>query len=230
MHHAGTLTPRERRHEQTLALITDAAMRLVEEGGLEALSINKLAAVVDYTPGALYRYFDSKDALLSALVLRVLGDIGRHIERAVDALGTRLSPLARVVAIVHGYRTFARAEPHRFGLFGMTMADPRILLVEHKTAAPVAAASVAALQPLANAFAEAAAAGQLAAGDAVERTLLVFGLLQGVLQLHKQVRFAPQLDPQHLALRGTRALLLGWGAEPRTVDDAIERVIKGERT
>ncbi len=219
-----TRSPRERRHDGNLARITDAAMRMVEKGGLEALSINKLAAAVDYTPGALYRYFGSKDALLAALVLRVLEDVRADVERATSRLGPKASPLARLLAMVHGYREFARRRPHRFGLLAVTMADPRVLLSEPEAAGPVAVATMNVFRPLADALLEAERAGQLSPGDVAERTVAVFALLQGLLQLNKQARFAPEvLDTARLAVFGTRSLLLGWGARPRAVDVAIER-------
>jgi AcrR family transcriptional regulator len=213
-------TPRERRHGNNLARITETAMRLVEEGGLEALSIHKLAAAVDYTPGALYRYFDSKDALLAALVMRVLEDVRAH----VGEIAVETSALGRVAAMVHGYRTFARKEPRRFGLLAVSLADPRLLLVDAQTAGPVAAAAIAIMQPLATALADAERAGQLEAGDAAKRTLLLFGLMQGVLQLRKQSRFAPTgFDAGRLVVEGARALLVGWGGKPRAVDAAFEK-------
>ena len=53
--------------------ILEAAMEMVAEGGFDALSMARLADAVDYTPGALYRYFRSKDALYAALVSQVIG-------------------------------------------------------------------------------------------------------------------------------------------------------------
>ena len=66
-------TPRERRREATLARILDAALDLVVEGGFDALSMNRLARETDFTPGALYRYFDSKQALLEQIVRTYAG-------------------------------------------------------------------------------------------------------------------------------------------------------------
>ena len=202
-------------------------MELIADGGLEALSMTRLATAVDYTPGALYRYFDSKDALLSKLVARILEDLGAVLRRSISRLPDQASPLARVFALEYGFRTFARLEPRRFGLLAMTLADPRVLLEEAKDSWPVAQVMLTAMQPLANALADAAAAELLDAGDVAERTVCVFALLQGILLLHKSTRHAPRiLDIARLATRGTRSLLLGWGANPRTVDAAIARVAK----
>lgn len=227
MTHAEQRTPRERRHDDNLRRILDEAMRQVEENGFGALSVNKLADAVDYTPGALYRYFGSKDALLAALIGRVLAEVREDLARAEARLPAKAPPLAHVVALVDGYRAFARREPHRFGLLAMSLAEPRILLRAEAAARPVMATLMAALQPLAEALAAAARAGQLAAGDAAERTVLVFAFLQGVLPLRKRSRHAPKmLDVDRLALEGTRTLLVGFGAPARAVDAAIAQVAR----
>lgn len=217
-------TPRARRHDANLGRILDAAIDLIAADGLEGLSMARLADAVDYTPGALYRYVDSKDALLAQVVQRILADVRVALDAAVAALPPRASPLARVVALARAYRELARREPHRIGLLATAMAEPRILLADAGHAQLVAAAVIAALQPLADALGAAATAGLLSPGDAVDRTLCLFALLHGLLQLPKLARAAPRpLDVDRLATAGTRALLVGWGAAARTVDTALAR-------
>jgi AcrR family transcriptional regulator len=218
-------TPRARRHDANLVRILGAATEMVAAGGFDALSMTKLAEAVDYTPGALYRYFASKDALLSKLVAQILEDIGVVLDRAVALLPANVSPLAQLFAVVRAYVAFARLEPHRFGLLAMTMAEPRVLLREVHDAEPVVRVVLTALQRLADPLAAAAEARLVDEGDLSERTLCAFAMLQGVLQLQKQTRYAPSvLDVERLAVRGTRSLLLGWGAKTRAVDAAIARV------
>jgi AcrR family transcriptional regulator len=218
-------SPRERRHDDNLRRILDAAMRMVAADGIEALSINKLAAEVDYTPGALYRYFGSKDALLSKLVERVLEDVRGYLERAVALLPPRATALARVVALVSAYRAFARREPQRFGLLAVTMADPRVFVREPADAEPLVALVLSLLAALSGALGGAAESGQLSAGDAGARALALFALVQGASQMDKQARRAPGvLDVDRLAAQGTRALLLGFGAKPKAVDAAFDLV------
>jgi len=222
--HEEPRTPRERRHDESARRILDEAMRMVEQGGLEALSMNRLAEAVHYTPGALYRYFASKDALLAQLVVRILEDVRLALAAALAALPPRATPLARVLALALGYRSFARREPQRFGLLAMTMAEPRVL-IDQPEAAPVVTLMLAVMQPLGAALTAAAEARLLAPGDPAERTILVFALLQGVLPLHKQTRYAPRLlDIDHLLSRGLRALLMGWGASARAVDTATRQL------
>ncbi|KUF06495.1 TetR/AcrR family transcriptional regulator [Leucobacter sp. G161] len=52
-------------------LIVDEAMRMIEADGEAGLSMRSLAAGLNVTPMALYRYFADRDALLLALVVRV---------------------------------------------------------------------------------------------------------------------------------------------------------------
>jgi AcrR family transcriptional regulator len=220
-------TPRERRHDENVRRILDAAMRQVEEGGFGALSLNKLAETVDYTPGALYRYFDSKDVLLSSLIARVLEEVRDDLARAQALLPAKATPLGHILMLVDGYRAFAKREPHRFGLLAMSLAEPHILLREDAAARPVMAMLLSAMQPLAAAIEAAASAGQLAPGDASDRTICVFAFLQGVLPLRKRSRHVPRiLDVDRLALEGTRALLLGWGGKARVVDAAVAQIAK----
>jgi AcrR family transcriptional regulator len=47
--------------------VVEAAVRLADEGGIEALSLPKIARALDLTPNALYRYVGSKDELMLLL-------------------------------------------------------------------------------------------------------------------------------------------------------------------
>ena len=199
-------------------------MELVAEGGLAALSMGRLAEAVDYTPGALYRYFSSKDALLSHLVAQILEEARGFLSRAEALLPAGSFPLTRVFALAHGYREFARERPHSFGLLATSMAEPRVLLPQAADAEPVTQRVIATLELLARALGDAVTAGQLDDGDVAERTLCLFATLQGLLLLHKQARFAPGvLELDRLLPIGTRSLLLGWGAKARAVDAAMSK-------
>lgn len=72
---ARALTDRENRRlrQQTLgearrALVLEAARAVFSEVGIEGASIREIARRAGYTPGALYSYFDSKEAIYAALL------------------------------------------------------------------------------------------------------------------------------------------------------------------
>jgi AcrR family transcriptional regulator len=204
-------------------------MEAVVEGGFGALSMNKLADAVDFTPGALYRYFDSKDALLSALVHRVLDDVHARLVASVLSV-PESEPLERVLALTGAYGAFSREEPHKFGLLAMAMAEPQVLLTTPESAAPVVQAMIATLAPLADALARAETTGGLAPGDSLERTLVCFTAVQGALQLRKQARIAPQLiDVDRLSAHAVRTLLVGWGADAGALETMVAPARTGRR-
>jgi len=220
-------TPRARRRVANLEKILDAAMKMVTDEGFGALSMNKLAGVVDYTPGALYRYFDSKDALLGALVNQVLDEVRAVLVVAAEDVPED-RPLARLFALTRAYRRFSVEESNKFSLLAMSMAEPRVLLRAPEVAEPVVHSMIATLSPIADALGVAEAKQMLSPGSVPERTVLVFASVQGIVQLRKQARVAPELlDLDRMVAAVVRTLLLGWGADEGAVDRAFELLTGG---
>lgn len=63
------------------ALVLDAARSVFSEAGIEGASIREIAKRAGYTPGAIYSYFDSKEAIYAALLQESLD----RLHGAVDA-------------------------------------------------------------------------------------------------------------------------------------------------
>jgi AcrR family transcriptional regulator len=215
-------TPREVRHDDNERRILDAALALVSDVGFDGLSMSRLASSVGFTPGALYRYFDSKDVLLAKIIESALAAVRATLTHALARLPEGACPLSRVFAIAFSYREFARERPNEFGLLAMSMAAPRIVLQDPKEGAAVAGRMMLTFSPLSDAFEDAQATGRLTKGDVPERTLCLFAIVQGTLQLHKQARFAEALlDLDRLTEKGVSALLAGWGASPAAIAGAV---------
>ena len=62
--------------------VLNTAVALADQGGVEALSMRKLAQALDVVPMALYRHVANKDELLSGLVDVVIGEIDPPLEGA----------------------------------------------------------------------------------------------------------------------------------------------------
>lgn len=200
--------------------IIDAAIALVAERGLEGLTVAGLAKRVDYTPGALYRYFPSKDAILAAATARVIEELAERL--AACAPGA--APLVRVGALCRTWLELGRTDPHRFGLLSLALADPRRLVSEELAEAPMAA-TVRALAPLVGALAEAEAAGLLAPGDPQQRAVLAFASVHGLSQLRKQQTRLPALFAVDALLAPMlTTLLVGWGAPPEAAARSWEEI------
>jgi AcrR family transcriptional regulator len=66
--------PRERGLLTPEAII-EAASRIADVGGIDAVSIRRVAAALDARPMSLYIHFDSKDELMEAVAEKALGDM-----------------------------------------------------------------------------------------------------------------------------------------------------------
>lgn len=207
---------RAERHGQTLAKILATAMETVVTRGFAALSMNKLAAEVGFTPGALYRYFTGKDALLAALLGDVVGEVGERIARAIDGDDDADNdPIAALTRAAWVWRDYARHHPHRFGLIAALLASPRLVIEDESHAMASIAVTLSALAPIGHCFERAASLGLLSPGDPRERTLLFFAGLHGVLSLRKQAERAPdQLDLDRLYRAMLATLFAGFGLRP----------------
>ncbi|MGC9368135.1 MAG: TetR/AcrR family transcriptional regulator [Paracoccaceae bacterium] len=64
-------TPRQRRSAATFEAILEAAARILEAGGPEALTTNHVAERAGVSIGSLYQYFPSKSAIQAELIRRL---------------------------------------------------------------------------------------------------------------------------------------------------------------
>lgn len=103
---SGELGLRERRREATLAEIKQVAVRQLVTAGPAGLSLRGVAREVGVSVQALYHYFDSRDALVTALVT----DAHRALASAVASAAAERAdapPVERVVAVGLAYRRWA---------------------------------------------------------------------------------------------------------------------------
>ncbi len=215
-------TPREQRREETAARILAAAKLLIAEGGYESLTMSKVAKALGYRAGALYRYFESKDAIVFALQRRAAETILGDVQQSTAAVGSG-DALTRVAANAYAYASLSARRPTEFRLISLSVGDPRELLAteEAKGARGVVPALSAVLSHVAGHYAEAEAEGALRTGDATLRTVVLWGALHGVMQLEKLERFGILPGGRIEAL--LTDLLVGAGADPDAVVAALAR-------
>ena len=71
------------REEMTAEILAVAGAHVARDGAA-ALSLRSIARDLGMAPSALYRYFDGRDALLTALILTAYGALAAEAERAAD--------------------------------------------------------------------------------------------------------------------------------------------------
>ena len=150
-------TARERVREEMTAEILAVARQHVAREGAAALSLRSIARDLEMAPSALYRYFDGRDTLLSALILGAYESLAEEAERAADeaAGGSGGSDRERWSAVPRSLRTWALEHPHEWGLiFGTPVPGYE---APEDTVEPYARVAAAMVRPVV----EAAAAGRL---------------------------------------------------------------------
>ena len=106
-------TARDRVRAELTREITDAARRQLAEVGASALSLRAVAREVGMVSSAVYRYFPSRDDLLTRLIIDGYDDVGAAAE-AADAPDA--PPRDRWLAVCRAVRAWARSHPHEYAL------------------------------------------------------------------------------------------------------------------
>ncbi|MDA8047340.1 MAG: TetR/AcrR family transcriptional regulator [Actinomycetota bacterium] len=100
------------RAELTAEIVAAAGEELAEVGPA-ALSLRSVARRLGMVPSALYRYFPSRDSLLTALITEAYEAVGAVAEQAA---GSADGSLDRWLALCRAVRTWGRAHPQQWAL------------------------------------------------------------------------------------------------------------------
>ncbi|GII60339.1 TetR family transcriptional regulator [Sphaerisporangium krabiense] len=108
-------TARERVRAELVGEIKEAARRQLAVEGAAGLSLRAVARELGMVSSAIYRYFPSRDELLTALIIEAFDAVGAAVEEA-DAACPRDAYLERWMAACRAIRTWALAHPHEYAL------------------------------------------------------------------------------------------------------------------
>src|SRR6185437_14320469 len=92
-----------------------AALAQLAQGGPAAVSISAIGKQLGLSGPALYRYFASRDELLTELVIDAYDDLAESLAEAADQAAGQ-DPRGRLEATARAYRAWALAQPHRYRL------------------------------------------------------------------------------------------------------------------
>lgn len=187
---------RARARAALTAEILAAARRQLAEVGSSGLSLRAVARELGMASSALYRYFPSRDDLLTALIVEAYDDLGDAVDAAVDSIDAGQHE-RRWLACAGAARHWALGRPHQWALiFGSPVPGYR---------APLDTIDPAARTPLRllGIVADAAAAGHRAPDD--ERPLEA-----GDRRRIEEIRAALPMLPATVQDAATVRVLMAW--------------------
>jgi AcrR family transcriptional regulator len=156
---------------RTREVLIDVATRLLDRGGVQAVTLREVGHRAGVSHNAPYKHFASKEALLAAVAAR---ELVRQRDTLAATIHRTRSPESILRAAIHQYVAWALEHPARFKLvFGSWSTDSQEL----------ALAADAAQTILVGVVTEAQDSGALPAGDPVRLASLLRALAHGAADL-----------------------------------------------
>jgi AcrR family transcriptional regulator len=145
-------------HGDLRRVLVEAALQLVSEGGMDAVSVREAARRAGVSPGAPFRHFPSRDALMQAVAEEAQRRFRAEIESALAASPPG-DPLGRFRALGLAYLRWAMRNPTHFEVISSRR------LFDHDRAAELTSDNAELIALTERTLADAFAAGQLRTAD-----------------------------------------------------------------
>lgn len=148
-------------HGNLVEALLAAAVALIEEKGVETLSVREVAKRAGVSPGAPFRHFPSKTALLTAVAEQAMARLSTSVEEDLSRLGS-LDPLGAIHAMGRAYLQWALANPTHFQVISSRS------LIDFHGSRKLVDSNEALRRTAVRLFEDARASGQLRAGLGLE--------------------------------------------------------------
>ena len=145
-------------HGDLRRVLIDAALELVGEGGPDAVSVREAARRAGVSPGAPFRHFENRDALMNAVAEEAQRRFRAEIETALSEVPAD-DPLARFRHLGLAYLRWAMRNPTHFEIISSRR------FFDHDRAAGVSQDNAELIDLAERTLAEAFAQGQLRSPD-----------------------------------------------------------------
>jgi len=200
------MSPKERRERQKLATregILGAALQIARSDGWAAVTVRRVAEIIEYTPPIIYEYFASKDALLEELQRQGFVQLADAMRQAtVRGADAR----ERLLQMCDAYVRFAYDQPELYQIMhGWNSAAVALdtTLIEATRVAEIAQACLDAW----------ATEQKVVFSDPDDSLDIAWALLHGLVSIEMMGRLRGGRDRvAHLARQAVDDLLSAWSA------------------
>jgi AcrR family transcriptional regulator len=203
--------PKPYHHGDLRRVLIEAALGLVEEGGAESLSVREVARRAGVSPGAPFRHFQSRDALIAA----VAGEAQRRFRAEIDAAlseAPAADPLARFRCFGLAYLRWAMRNPTHFEIISSART------FDHDRATELSRDNAELIGATERLLAEAFAQGQLRAADPknvqIAGRALVYGFARMNIDGHFPRWGIAEADAERTAEAVVDLFIAGIAREP----------------
>jgi len=155
--------------------IIDVSRAMIEDEGVEQLTIRRIAETINRTQPAVYQHFSSKDAILAAVVIEGFTALAEHLNRAPRGGATSL------ITIANAYVRFGLERPRLYEV--MFVGPPVIAFAVADTPTPA--------QTAFQIFATAVGESGLEPAQVDTVTEVVWAALHGLVMLSITKRLRP---------------------------------------
>jgi AcrR family transcriptional regulator len=169
--------PKPYHHGDLRRILIDAALQLVGESGAEWLSVREAARRAGVSPGAPFRHFPSRDALMQAVAEEAQRRFRAEIEAALAAAPAG-DPLGRFRCLGLAYLRWAMRNPAHFEIISSGR------LFDHDSAAGLSRDNAELIDMTGRMLADALAQGQLRPLDLKQVRLAARALVYGFARMN----------------------------------------------
>ena len=171
------VAPKPYHHGDLRRVLIDAALQLVGEGGAEAVSVREAARRAGVSPGAPFRHFPSRDALMRAVAEEAQRRFRAEIAAALAAAAPG-DPLGRFRCLGLAYLRWAMRNPTHFEVISSRR------FFDHDRAVAISSDNAELIELTELTLAEAFAAGQIRPTDLKQVQIAGRALVYGFARMN----------------------------------------------
>jgi AcrR family transcriptional regulator len=171
------VAPKPYHHGDLRRVLIDAALQLVGEGGAEAVSVREAARRAGVSPGAPFRHFPSRDALMRAVAEEAQRRFRAEIAAALAAAAPG-DPLGRFRCLGLAYLRWAMRNPTHFEVISSRR------FFDHDRATAISRDNAELIELTERTLADAFAAGQLRPTDLKQVQIAGRALVYGFARMN----------------------------------------------
>jgi AcrR family transcriptional regulator len=169
--------PKPYHHGDLRRALIEAGFRLVEEQGVEQLSMREAARRAGVSPGAPFRHFESREALMTAVAIEAQRRFRAEIDAALKESPQR-DPLARLRAFGVAYLRWAMRNPAHFEIISSGR------LFDYDKSADLLRDNAEVIAMMAQTLKDASAQGQLRLADLTRVQIAARAMVYGFARMN----------------------------------------------